>query len=100
MLLGRLIKEALQGQARFVAELAAHDAPLAQRLATGAARHELTPEAYLAEAVQDFLAEGDDEAWTTVTSALQGDEAPGTAFLAAVVRRRLRLDGVPESADA
>jgi hypothetical protein len=100
MLLGRLIKEALQGQARFVAELHAHDAPLAQKLAEGAARREMTPEAYLAQALQDFLAEDDDEAWTTVTSALQGDAAPGPAFLAAVVRRRLRLDGVPEAADA
>lgn len=99
MLLGRLIKEALQGQVRFVAELAAEDAPLARRLAEGAARRGVSPEAYLAQAVQDFLAEDDDETWTTVTSALQGDRAPGTAFLAAVVRRRLRLDGVSEAAD-
>jgi hypothetical protein len=99
MLLGRLIKEALQGQARFVAELDVHDRPLADRLREGAERHATTPEAYLADAVQGFLAEDDDEAWTTVTSALQGDQAPGTAFLAAVVRRRLRLDGVAEPAD-
>jgi hypothetical protein len=99
MLLGRLIKEALHGQARFVAELAAHDRPLADRLRQGAERRATSPETYLAEAVQDFLAEDDDAAWTTVTSALQGDQAPGTAFLAAVVRRRLRLDGVAGSAD-
>lgn len=99
MLLGSLIKRTLREEPGAVADLTLAEPGLALGLGVAAARAGLSPAAYLAEALRDFLAAEDGEAWTTVTGKLQGGagggadaDPPGTAFLAAVLRRHLRLE--------
>ena len=93
MLLGTLIKSAFRQQEAFLAEIAAHDLVLAARIRTAAERRGVSEGDYLAEALRDFLARNDGGEWTTVMGKLQDSDAPGMAFIDAVLRRSLAEDG-------
>jgi hypothetical protein len=92
MLLGALIKAAFRQQDAFLAEIAAQDPVLAARIRAAAARRGTSEGDYVAAALRDFLARNDGGEWTTVMGKLQDSDAPGMAFIDAVVRRRLDED--------
>ena len=90
MLLGALIKQAMRAQGPFAEALGAHDAALAARIDSEAARLGLDRRELVAETVRRFMASEDGESWATIVSSVQRADDPGMAFLEAVLRMRLQ----------
>ena len=93
--LGDLLSLGEEANAGLSAWLSAHDASLASRLRQEAEARGESVVQFLRIAVADFLAEADQEAWTSLLSALREADDPAAACVARVADFRLRLEGAP-----
>jgi hypothetical protein len=93
MQLGDFLSLGGAGDDELAAWLGRQDAHLARRLDTAAAARGESATQFLRIAVADFLAEADQEAWTSLVSALRDADDPAAACVARVADFRLRLEG-------
>jgi hypothetical protein len=89
MLLGTLIKHAMQAQGPFAEEIGERDPKLATRIADEAGRHGMDSRGFIADTVQRFMGAEDSESWTTIIGNVQRADDPGYAFIETVLRERL-----------
>ena len=91
--LGDLLALGRRSSADLSVWLNAQDEALAARIAQEALRREESVAQFVRVAVADFLAEADEEAWTSLVSAIRDAPDPGAACLARMTAFRLHLEG-------
>lgn len=89
MLLGALIKQAMQAQGPFADEIGERDPQLAERMSAEAKRQGMDNRTFIADTVRRFMAAEDGESWTTIVGNIQRSDDPGFAFIETVMRKRL-----------
>lgn len=89
MLLGTLIKHAMQAQGPFVEEIGERNPELAGRIAAEAGRKGMETRDFVADTIRRFMGAEDSESWTTIIGNIQRAEDPGIAFIETVMLKRL-----------
>ena len=92
MHLGELLTMGATSSAELQAWLTAEDEKLAVRLKREAEVRGESLAQFVRIAVSDFLAEGDEESWTSLVSTLRDARDPGAACLAFVTEFRVRME--------
>jgi hypothetical protein len=90
--LGELLALGAVSSAELQAWVAAEDERLAARLQREAETRGESLAQFVRIAVSDFLAEGDEESWTSLISTLRDASDPGAACLAFVTDFRVRME--------
>lgn len=92
VMLGDLLAIGQRPGAELEAWLKASDPVLAGHLTAEADRRGESPAQFLRIAVSDFLAEADDEAWSSLLSAARDAADPGATCVGRMIAFRLRLE--------
>jgi hypothetical protein len=93
--LGELLTLGATSSAELQGWLQDEDARLADRLQREAGVRGESLAQFVRIAVSDFLAEADEESWTSLVSALRDAHDPGAVCLAAVTDFRVRMEAPP-----
>jgi hypothetical protein len=89
MLLGKVIKLAMNAQSQFPEEVFVREPELATRLEQEAQHAGMDVPNYVADTVQRFMAYEDGESWTTIMGNIQRHEDPGYAFISTIMHARI-----------
>lgn len=89
MLLGTLIKRAMQAQGPFVDQVGDRDPELARLISAEAARQGVGSHEFVADTIRRFMSAEDGESWTSIVGNIQRSDDPGFAFVETVMRKRL-----------
>jgi hypothetical protein len=89
MLLGKVIKLAMNAKSQFPEEVVVREPELAAQLEAEALRAGLDMPNFVADTVSRFMAHEDGESWTTIVGNIQRTDDPGYTFISTIMHARL-----------
>jgi hypothetical protein len=89
MLLGKVIKLAMNAQSQFPEDVVVREPELAARLESEARKLGMNVPEFVADTVSRFMAYEDGESWTTIVGNIQRTDDPGYAFVSTIMHARL-----------
>nr|NUR37333.1 hypothetical protein [Sphingomonas sp.] len=89
MLLGKVIKLAMNAQSEFPEDVVLREPELAARLQSEAEHAGMDVPHFVADTVSRFMAHEDGESWTTIVGNIQRTDDPGYTFISTIMHARV-----------
>lgn len=89
MLLGKVIKLAIEARSQFPEDVQVREPALAAELETEAKRAGMDVATFVGDSVSRFMAYEGGESWTTIVGNIQRSDDPGYTFISTIMHARI-----------